>query len=85
MVRGCEKRVVRLQRPDSEYFEEVFFVLKDGARREAERTGDIVREATRLLSECGAAPRERRPLGVRPFLLGVAAASAVLLPLLFFL
>ncbi len=85
MVRGCEKRVVRLVRPDSEYFEEVFFVLKDGARREAERTGDIVREATRLLSECCGARRERRPFGLLPFLLGAAAASAVMLPFLFFL
>ncbi|MBQ2719504.1 MAG: hypothetical protein IJF73_05495 [Clostridia bacterium] len=85
MVRGCEKRVVRLLRTDSEYFEEVFFVLKDGVR-EGEMGGDIVREATRLLSECcGARPPRRRPREGTCFLLGAGVAALLLLPLLFFL
>ncbi len=83
MVKGCEKRVVRLQKPDSRWFEEVFFVLRDdpSARSPSER--DIVQEAHRLLSEVASVrPRRRRASPLLPFLLGAALGAISLLPFL---
>ena len=82
MVRGCEKRVVRLQKPDSRWFEEVFFVLRDDPSASSPYAGDIVTEANRLLEEV-AMPRPRRRRGrlpVLPFLLGAALSAVALLP-----
>ena len=83
MVKGCEKRVVRLQKPDSRLFEEVFFVLRDDPSALRLARGDIVAEASRLLSEV-ALPRSRRHPGRRlpltAFLLGAALSAAVILP-----
>ena len=83
MVKGCEKRVVRLQKPDSRLFEEVFFVLRDDPSALRLARGDIVAEASRLLSEV-ALPRPRRHHGRRlpltAFLLGAALSAAVILP-----
>ncbi len=84
MVRGCEKRVVRLDTHGSRYFEEVLFVLKDEADSASHR--DIVAEAGRIIEEN---TREREKEGrasllpYLSFLLGAAVVSAVLLPLLF--
>ena len=79
MVRGCEKRVVRLQEAGS-CFEEVLFILRDGQASASEC--DIVAEADRIIRENN---KERRKGYALPsylcFLLGAAAAAAVLLPL----
>ena len=82
MVRGCEKRVVRLQKPDSRWFDEVFFVLKDDPAVAFSAAGDIVTEANRLLEEVAVQrPRRRRGrLPVLPFLCGAALSAVALLP-----
>lgn len=82
MVKGCEKRVVRLQKPDSRWFEEVFFVLRDDPSVFPPH-GDIVTEASRLLSAVEARRPRRRPLPFPfPFLLGAALGAVSLLPFL---
>ncbi len=84
MVRGCEKRVVRLQKPDSRWFEEVFFVLRDDPSASVPEEGDIVAAANRLLEEV-TLPRPHRRRGrpsLLPFLLGAALGAVTLLPFL---
>ena len=83
MVRGCEKKIVRLGNPDSRYFEEVLFILRDDEATGRAAARDIVAEANRILSEntpCRG-KRERRGTPLLPFLLGVVASAAALLPL----
>jgi len=74
--------MVRWQRPDSELFEEVFFVLKD--ETSPLRHGDIVAEATRILSESVTGrPAPKRDRGrLLFFFLGAALSAALLLPVL---
>ncbi len=88
MVRGCEKRVVRLQNPDSRFFDEVYFMLRDELPHAPFSEADIVAEANRILEENvvlrrGGTFRLERRLRLRYFLFGVAAALAVTLPLAF--
>ncbi len=82
MVKGCEKRVVRLQKPDSRWFEEVFFVLRDDPSV-IPRDADIVTEANRLLETVESKrPRRRARFSPLPFLLGAALGAVSLLPFL---
>ena len=83
MVRGCEKRVVRLDTHGSRYFEEVLFVLKDEADSASHR--DIVAEAGRIIEENTREREKKEKRGVPClfFLLGAAVAAAVLTPFLF--
>ena len=83
MVRGCEKKIVRLGNPDSRYFEEVLFILRDDAASRRVGGGDIVAEAKRILSE-NTPDREtkgRRSAPLLLFLLGAATSAVALLPL----
>lgn len=82
MVRGCEKKVVRLGNPDSRYFEEVLFILRDDEATGRAAARDIVAEANRILSENTPhrGTRERRGAPLLLFLLGAATAAAALLP-----
>lgn len=82
MVRGCEKKIVRLGGAESRYFEEVLFILKDNRETGGAAARDIVAEANRILAENTPTGkrRERHGSPLLPFLLGVATAVAVLLP-----
>lgn len=75
LVKGCQGRVIRLRSAGSRLFDEVFFVLREGAG-EAEE-GDILTEANRILEENmlppRAAGRTRPPLFF--LLLGAVGAS----------
>ena len=85
MVKGCEKRIVRLKDPDSRVFEEVLFILRDEAGHHGPaHERDIVAEANRILRENTAG---RESVGRSPrtsllfFLIGAAVMAAVMLPL----
>lgn len=80
MVKGCEKRAIRLQSAESRVFEEVLFILRDTASSAKER--DIVKEAEEILRENTARRAEprRRGGGIFPFFLGMLTASVLLLP-----
>ena len=84
MVKGSHLQVVRLQKPNSRYFEEVLFVLRDGCDRGAE-CADVVAEATRILEE-NAQERERGKRGqggrLPAFFLGFVLALGVCLPII---
>lgn len=77
--------MVRLQSPDSRYFEEVLFLLRDEPAARAAREGDILCEANRILEESTAVrpPRRRSAHSVLPFLMGAIVGAAAVLPVLF--
>lgn len=88
MVKGYEKRLVRLQNVNSRYFEEVCFILKDEPRGGLSKRADLLEEANRILDENRWEPpragneKRRQTLS---FLLGMVTAASLLLPLLFLL
>ena len=88
MVKGYEKRMVRLQHPDSRYFEEVCFILRNDRDLHGIRPADLVEEANRILDENRCEPpvtgNDKRRLTFS-FLLGMVTAASLLLPLVFVL
>ena len=50
MVKGCERRIIHLKNTGSEAFEEAYFILNDKYHR-AEKGGDMVKEANRIIEE----------------------------------
>ena len=90
-LRGCRKRVICVEKPDSRLFEEALFVLREEAGAVPE--SDMLAEANRILEEsmmirggaCVAKPSRPRWLGrLFCFLLGVAASGIPALCLLLF-
>lgn len=79
MVKGCEKRMIRLQNTGSRMFEEVYFVLREDLPGEGCETRDILAEANRIVEE-NEMPAHKRT-GLRtvllPFLIGAATATAL--------
>lgn len=51
MVRGCQKKIIYLKNTHSDMFEEAYFVIKDTHFNEQSCECDMVKEATKILSE----------------------------------
>ena len=85
VVRGTHKQMVVVKMSDSRYYEQAYFVLRDGhmLRGDAEQT--MMAEANRILDESMLMPqprkRARRLSRWGAFALGVAAGAAVMLVL----
>ncbi len=58
MIKGCRRKVVMVKSPNSEIFEEAYFILKE-ENEDGHSEYDIVKEADRLLSECREKGREK--------------------------
>ena len=84
LLKGCQKKIVRLQSAGSHLFDEAFFVLRDDAAAPA--TGDMLAEANRILEE-NMLPRRRarRPRSFLSFLFYAALflAGGILASLFF--
>jgi hypothetical protein len=82
MVRGCEKKLIRLGNPDSRYFEEVLFILRDDEATGRAAARDIIAEANRILSENTPhrGTQARREKSLLLFLLGAVTSAVALLP-----
>ncbi len=88
MVKGTQKQMVVLRTNDSRYYEEAYFVLRDGCRRGEEAEGSMMAEANRILDESMLMPqpRKKKRLSRRwAFALGVVigVALGVVIMLLF--
>jgi len=53
MYRGAQKKVIVLKNPDSRYFDEAHFILKENFREDAteESINEMIEEANRILNE----------------------------------
>ena len=83
-MRGSEKMIIYVKDTGSRIFEEAYFVIRRGIDEEDSRPSenDMVREATRLVTQSGAdypATRRRRRLRTKIlfFLAGAAAATSI--------
>ncbi len=84
MVKGYEKRMVRLQNTNSRYFEEVCFILRDDPHEGYPKRADLLEEANRILDENrweSPRPGNDKRRQTLSFLLGMVTAASLLLPL----
>ena len=81
MIKGCQKKIVHITNTGSPYFEEAYFILKQGGIKGSAGDKDIVKEALRITESTAVAakpkPRRRRNGGVMSVLLGAAVCSFV--------
>lgn len=79
-MRGSEKRVIFVRDTGSRFFEEAYFIVRRGVPGGDAHEADMVQEAQRIVSECGAYPSARRYAGGRTlsFLAGAASAGALI-------
>ena len=80
MVKGIQKQLVVFRTNGSPYYEEAYFVLREGRNPAQEAASTMMAEANRILDACFAAPQvgRRRRLGHRTlFILGMAAGVIV--------
>lgn len=54
MIRGIQKNMIWVQTPKSPYFEEVHFIMRRQTEGEANRNGEMTKEANRILAEYSA-------------------------------
>lgn len=74
MVKGIQKQMVVFRTTGSAYYEEAYFVLREGRETSAEAASTMLAEANRIFDSCYVTMpgRRRKRLGRRVlFLLGV--------------
>ena len=84
MLKGAQKRMIIVRTGDSRYFDEAYFILRRELPQRGTGRGDMLREANRILEECGVERRVRRRGGWVVFGVGLllGAGTALLLCLL---
>jgi len=60
MIRGLQKQMICLSTPKSRHFEHVCFVLRPECAREAQKDGEILREAKNILLQAEPQKREEK-------------------------
>ena len=81
VIKGCQKRIIHITNTGSPYFEEAYFILKNGGEQSEGGGVDIVKEAKLLVDSASrraqpAARRRRRHTGAA-VLTGAAVCSFV--------
>lgn len=62
MVRGTHKQMVVLRTSDSRYYEQAYFVLRDGHAPRGEAESSMMAEANRILDESMLMPQPHKRL-----------------------
>ena len=83
IIKEYKKHLVIMKGVGSDYVEEAFLILKSDLPKNAV-SGDIVREANRIISEYRTGrKRKRLPFSLPSFLLGILSASVISVILFF--
>jgi len=80
MVKGVHKQMIVTRTPDSVYYEQAYFVLREAREVDDASEDSMMAEANRILAACHAMPkprRFRRPSRVASFALGALTGGAV--------
>lgn len=83
MLRGLQKKMIVIRTQDSRMFEEAYFVMRGDGVSPADRQGDMLAEAYRIINGSLPSPEEKAPptSRLRPlrqwlwFLLGAAVGA----------
>ena len=51
MIKGARKQMIVVRTGNSRYFDEAYFVLREDAQKDNQKSTDILSEANRILSE----------------------------------
>ncbi len=52
MIKGCERRMIKIENTESELFESAYFIIKQNAQLpKKKRRDDLLREAARIVSD----------------------------------
>ena len=51
MIKGARKEMIVVRTGNSHYFDEAYFVLRDGTKKNKQNSKDILSEANRILAE----------------------------------
>ena len=85
MIKGCSRRVIVIKHPESELFEEAYFILKrNPSPQPAVSESEMAAEANRIVQDVyGFSPICRRrgngiAAKIPAFVLGAAASSALI-------
>ena len=60
MIKGAHKQMVVVRTTDSRFYEQAYFVLRDGQAMRGEAEGSMMAEANRILDESMLMPQPRR-------------------------
>lgn len=60
MIKGSHKQMVVVRTTDSRFYEQAYFVLRDGQTSRGEAEGSMMAEANRILDESMLMPQPRR-------------------------
>jgi len=87
IYRGCEKRMIKIKDPESRFFEEAYFVLKEELYNEQPPLKDMVQEANRIILSGMSRKRKKRPgiKGILFFLFAAVILSLALSVALYFI
>ena len=82
VVRGCEKRIYHVKNPDSDIFDEAYFILRRQEKGKRVSPREIENEAMRIVSNASGT-RESRPKvkdrrQIRAFLAGALLSAATI-------
>lgn len=79
MVKGTQKQMVVIKTQGNRFYEQAYFVLRDGQRLSGESEATMLAEANRILDESMLLPhpRRRRIRRVSAFLLGLMAGAVL--------
>ena len=52
MIKGCERRMIKIENTDSDFFESAYFIIRQNATLPKKaRRDDMMREAARIVSD----------------------------------
>lgn len=51
MIKGAQRSIIVLKTPSGKYFEQAYFIVKDGFENKKHSKKDMVKEASRIASE----------------------------------
>lgn len=51
MIKGAQRSIIVLKTPTGKYFEQAYFIVKDGIENKKQSKKDMVKEASRIASE----------------------------------
>ena len=77
MLKGCQKKIIHIKNTNSPYFEEAYFILKEGCD-ELTFDNDMLREAVRIAKGTGVSVSKRASKKRRHLLSALIVSAAAL-------
>ena len=82
LIKGCSRRVIVIKHPESELFEEAYFIVNP--RKSERHQSDFLAEASRIIATraTSAICKDRKMRSLLPWLVGFVCGVGTALPIL---